>query len=158
LASLLSLRAAPADLDAAFARFWSAKDPSAAAKASNDIVKSGAAFEVVYDRLKRGRPYANAPTGSITSKRVGVAGEFEYTIEVPAGYDTSRQYQVRIQLHGGVKRERTAPRRSTGIGRLAGAEQIYILPSAWNEAPWWSEPQLENLRAILDIVKRTYNV
>src|SRR5262249_19115987 len=56
LASLLSLRAAPADLDAAFARFWSAKDPSAAAKASNDIVKSGAAFEVVYDRLKRGRP------------------------------------------------------------------------------------------------------
>jgi len=159
LAAFATLRAAPADIDAAFARFWSAKDPAAAAKASADIVKNGAAFDEVYQRLKRGRSYAaDAPTGPIQSKRVGVAGEFEYLVDVPAGYEASKKYQVRIQLHGGVARERTAPRRSTGIGRLAGAEQIYILPSAWNEAPWWCDAQLENLRAILDTVKRSYNV
>ena len=159
LAAFVTLRAAPADLDAAFARFWSAKDPAAAAKVSTDIARSGASFDEVYQSLKRGRPYvSNVPTGSILSKRVAVAGEFEYVVEVPAGYDPSKRYQVRIQLHGGVNRERTAPRRSTGIGRLAGAEQIYIVPSAWNEAPWWCDAQLENLRAILDTVKRTYNV
>jgi predicted peptidase len=48
--------------------------------------------------------------------------------------------------------------RGDGAVRLAGADQIYISPSGWSEAPWWSEAQLENLRAILDTVKRAYNV
>ena len=70
------------------------------------------------------------------------------------------QYQVRFQLHGGISapRDTNERRGRTGIGRLAGAEQIYVLPAAWNEAPWWSDAQIDNLRGILDIVKRTYNV
>ena len=28
----------------------------------------------------------------------------------------------------------------------------------WADAPWWSDAQLENLRSILDHLKRTYNV
>ena len=31
-------------------------------------------------------------------------------------------------------------------------------PIAWAEAPWWSGEQVESLRAILDRVRRTYNV
>lgn len=45
LAAFVTLRAAPAELDATFARFWSAKDPAAAARISTDIVKSGASFD-----------------------------------------------------------------------------------------------------------------
>jgi len=48
--------------------------------------------------------------------------------------------------------------RGDGAVRLAGAEQIYISPAAWSDAPWWSETQLDNLRSILDTVKRAYNV
>jgi hypothetical protein len=48
--------------------------------------------------------------------------------------------------------------RGDGTVRLAGADQIYVSPSGWNEAPWWSDTQVGNLRAILDAVKRTYNV
>ena len=33
-----------------------------------------------------------------------------------------------------------------------------MLPAAWRDAPWWSKAQLENLDAILDSVKRAYNV
>ncbi len=33
-----------------------------------------------------------------------------------------------------------------------------MLPTAWAEAEWWTDRQLENIRAILDHVKRTYNV
>ena len=113
----------------------------------------------MYARLQKGRPYSsNVPTGLVQGRRGGLAGELGYALEIPENYDSGRKYQVRIQLHGGVGRAANATRRPAGIGRLAGAEQIYILPQAWNEAPWWSDVQLENLRAILDIVKRTYNV
>ena len=37
--------------------------------------------------------------------------------------------------------------RTNGIGPLAGAEQIYVLPTAWATAEWWTDRQLENLRA-----------
>jgi hypothetical protein len=50
------------------------------------------------------------------------------------------------------------PRGSGGIGALAGAEQIYVIPNSWADAQWWSDSQIENLRGILDAVKRTYNV
>ena len=62
-----------------------------------------------------------------------------------------------MNLHGGVNRPEPF-QRGEGIGALAGAEQIYVLPVAWADATWWTSRQLENLHAILDSVKRTYNV
>jgi hypothetical protein len=144
-------------LDVAFIKYWAAKNPDEAAKAASDIVKSGASFDDVYARLSEGRSYAkDVATGVITARR----GEFSYTIDVPETYDPAHRYQVRFHLHGGVSNSReTAERRGrNGIGRLAGAEQIYVLPASWSDAPWWSTAQLENLRAILDTLKRTYNV
>ena len=57
-------------------------------------------------------------------------------------------------------RETSEPRGrgGRGGGLLEGAEQIYVLPTAWRDAPWWSRAQIDNLDAILDTVKRTYNV
>jgi hypothetical protein len=64
-----------------------------------------------------------------------------------------------VQLHGGVSERRdNRPRREAEVERLAGAEQIYVTPYAWRATPWWSEGQLLNLRAILDALKRRYNV
>src|SRR4029078_1849707 len=60
-------------------------------------------------------------------------------------------------LHGGVMRP-DASLRGDGTVRLPGDEQIYISPSGWSDAPWWSEAQVENVRLIVDAVKRTYNV
>ena len=66
---------------------------------------------------------------------------------------------MRFQLHGGVNGRNTSdPRGNESIGELAGVEQIYIMPYTWTGAPWWTNLQLDNLRAILDTVKRTYNV
>ena len=59
-----------APLDAAFARYWDAKNPSDAAKAATDIVKAAPAFDEVYARLQRGRTYAKTPpTGTIRARR-----------------------------------------------------------------------------------------
>jgi dienelactone hydrolase len=57
-----------------------------------------------------------------------------------------------------VDRPTAGTRGDGSIGQLAGAEQIYVLPTAWRERPWWSDAQVDNLRIILDRVKRTYNV
>jgi len=145
---------APAPVDAAFAKYWDAKSPADAAKAAAEIVKTGASFDEVYSRLRQGRVYAKTPpTGAIKGRH----GRFEYWLNVPASYDPARQYQVRIQLHGGVMRDQSGLR-GDGSVRLPGAEQIYISPAGWSDAPWWSDAQVDNLRAILDAVKRAYNV
>src|SRR3982751_5830384 len=48
--------------------------------------------------------------------------------------------------------------RGDGSLRLPGAEQIYVMPMGWSEAPWWDDSQVASLHAILDDLKREYNV
>lgn len=153
-------RAATPAADEAFKRFWGAHDASAAGKAVSDIVKSGVGFDEAFALLKAGRTYAQDVSRGIVrlSRRAG-GEEFFYDLNVPADYTPSRRYQVRFHLHGGVGgRQTNQPRGDGSIGALAGAEQIYIIPYAWNDVAWWSDGQVENLRGILDSVKRTYNV
>jgi predicted esterase len=160
LACVLSLRlfAASSAIDQAFEQFWNASSPDASARTIEAIVKTGVTFDDAWARLKKGRTYrADVPRGVVKlTHRIG-ADEFPYQLDVPESYDPARKYQVRIQLHGGVGRPDAAPR-GNGIGALAGVEQIYVLPTAWAAAEWWTDRQLENLHEILDSVKRTYNV
>ena len=47
----------------------------------------------------------------------------------------------------------------TPLTFLGGAfYSIDMLPAAWRDAPWWSRAQVENIDAILDSLKRAYNV
>ena len=162
MASTLLVSAAPPPaVDAAFEKFWSAHNPQDAAKAAQTIVGSAVAFDDALARLERGRSYsADVKRGSIRLQRRTSLGEFYYDLDVPQGYDPARKYQVRFQLHGGVMmRETGEPRTGGGRGSvLEGAEQIYVRPTGWRDAPWWSKAQIENLDAILDSIKRTYNV
>jgi hypothetical protein len=157
--------ASPPSIDAAFDTFWAAKSPQEAARAVQDVLGSGTSFADALARLKRGRTYPATPRrGSFTQLRSrSVTGDFYYDLVVPESYDPTRKYQVRVQLHGGVMMRETGQPRGRGGrggrgGPLEGAEQIYVLPTAWRDAPWWGRTQIENLDAILDSVKRTYNV
>ena len=146
-------------VDAAFKRFWEARTPQDAARVVADIVASGVSFDEALKRFKAGRPYsANVPKGVVRASYDVNGVEYFYAVNVPASYDPARRQQVRIQLHGGVSREDNGPRGDGTIGALAGAEQIYIIPYAWRDAPWWGDEQIANLRTLLDKVKRTYNV
>jgi predicted esterase len=113
-----------------------------------------APFDSEYARLTQGRTYAtDVPRGTLKKRH----GAFNYWLVIPNAYDPATKYQVRFQLHGGVMRE-DSTLRGDGSVRLQGAEQIYIMPAGWSEAPWWSDQQTGALRAILDDVKRDYNV
>jgi poly(3-hydroxybutyrate) depolymerase len=160
LAAVAFLAATPSAVDTAFKSFWDAPGPREAAATVDGILKTNVAFDDAYARLKRGREYpAQAPRGVVRGSHHFAAGDFGYTIEVPDTYTPSHKYQVRVQLHGGVMGRTDGNIRGSGsIGSLAGAEQIYVMPNSWQDAPWWSDAQIENMRAILDDLKRAYNV
>ena len=83
---------------------------------------------------------------------------FETRIEVPENYDPARKWPVRVQLHGGVNRSLEGPRQRRPNGLVGSTPQIYVYPRAWNEAMWWQDSQVENILAVLDKLKREYNV
>jgi len=101
--------AAPPTPDAAFMKFWDAHSPSDASKAVQDIVASGVTFADALARFKQGRTYdASVKRGTLVQlQRRSVNGDFFYQLVVPASYDPLRQYQVRVQLHGGVMMRET---------------------------------------------------
>lgn len=162
LAAALSVPAAQAQsgAEAAFQKFFAADSPDAAAHSVADIEKTGLTFDDAWRRLKAGRTYAAQTSGVIMLKNRTEDGvDHSYAVNVPAGYDPARRYQVRFQLHGGVGGRPDNSARGTGeIGTLAGAEQIYVLPYAGGDTPWWTNDQILNLNAIVDSLKRTYNV
>jgi predicted esterase len=146
-------------IDAAFDRFWFADSTSQARGRIDDIVDLGISFEEAFERLRQGRRYESEDSGTIRRSYRGEDGvEYYYDLNIPDSYDPSRQYQVRFQLHGGVGGRTSNQPRGNGEVRIPGAEQIYIVPYSWNSAPWWGDAQVENLRVILDEVKRDYNV
>jgi hypothetical protein len=159
-AALLAPAARAIDVDAAFQKFWVADSPAAAGRLAEEIAKSGVTFDDALHRLKLGRPYTAQPTGVIQLKNRTQDGvEHYYAVNIPPSYDPARRYQVRFQLHGGIgARTDNKPRGTGEIGPLAGAEQIYVLPYAWEDAPWWGDDQVLNLNAIVDSLKRTYNI
>ena len=145
-------------IDAAFAKFWSARSPGDAAKAAADIVRTGVAFDDAYGRLKRGRTYdKHPPTGVMAGHR----GEFSYFLDVPPAYDPARVYQVRIQLHGGI----SAPRDTNQRAMATPASAVSPAPSRstccrprGTTRRGGATRRSTTCARILDTVKRTYNV
>lgn len=111
-------------------------------------------FDAEYARLKQGSPYSSTVRTGALKKR---HGRFPYWLVIPGTYDPAKRWQVRFQLHGGVMREDDSLR-GDGAVRLAGDDQIYVMPSGWGDAPWWSDEQVASLHAILDDIKHDYNV
>jgi pimeloyl-ACP methyl ester carboxylesterase len=159
LGFLVQAQAPSTRIDTAFQKFWSAASPDEAERFADDVLKSGVTFDEAYRRLKAGRSYTEQKPGIVKlSNKTKDGVEHFYALNVPANYDPAKHYQVRFQLHGGVGGRANNQPRGTGESPLQGAEQIYVVPYAWNDAPWWSEDQVLNLAAITDSMKRTYNV
>ena len=118
----------------------------------------------------------------------GVNGIFDNRVEVPVDYDPSQKMSLRVQLHGGVNRRQQGGRggadlegdpsadgreggggqgaanrapsldRRSGPNRIAGERQIYVYPTGWVDAPWWSALQIDNILRVVDTLSRRYNI
>lgn len=161
LVTFARAHAANTPLDTAFEAFWAARNPVEAAAASGGVAKSGAPFDEVYAHLKAGRPYgANAPSGERALTRKNAAGvNFPYMVVVPAGYDSKKTYPVRVYLHGGIGRPAVRPGACLPTYQnFIKPDEIEVFPCGWEATMWWQSSQVENISAIIDELKRTYNV
>jgi PDZ domain len=148
-------------IDRAFQEFWAASNPSTAVKRIDAVVKSGVSFEEALSRLRRGRDYsANVPQGQLQGHhRTSDGVEHLYTYVIPKRYDPTRQYPLRVQLHGGVARVQPPTAERRGVGRLPpNLDEIEAFPAAWVQSLWWQASQVENLPRVVDAIKRVYNV
>jgi predicted esterase len=161
---------APA-IDVLFSTFFAAEDPAAATIAAEAIVAAGVDFDTAIDRLRQGRPYLDEKRGEYSLRWRSKSGPFfNNVVEVPADYDPSRQWPLRVQLHGGIGRpspNAVAPGRqpappgrppARAPNRIEGEKQIYLHPSGWMQAQWWDEAQVDNILRAIDTLKRKYNV
>lgn len=150
----------PAVVERAFAAFWAAEDEAAAAALAADVAATGVTFADALARLRAGRPYAAAPRGRVDLVHDVGGVAHPYTLVVPASYDPARPIPVRVQLHGGVGRPLAGRGRGGDqVDRLPGTrEEILVAPSAWNRSMWWQRSQADNVAALLDRLKRSYNV
>ena len=146
-----------ATIDAAFKAFWDAPTASAAEKASHAVLVSGVSFEEAWTRLRAGRTYAKEKTGLIRHPASIGGVTIDNVIEIPVEYDSAKKWPLRVQLHGGVGRDRRDDPQPQSA-RIPGEPQIYIEPQAYWEAAWWHTSQVDNILGLLDFVRRKYNV
>jgi len=158
VASVAASASAPDSLDAAFDAFFRAGNPRAAEKIGERLAKSGVDFDAAWARLKKGRSYAKASTGRRTERQIVDGTAFENTIEVPQEYDPARPWPVRVQLHGGIGRSEPQDPHQQRPNRIAGEPQLYLFPQGWADAEWWHPNQVANILALVDRLKRSYNV
>jgi len=161
----IALRAFPqgAPLDRALAELWDSESPSSREKAALSVVRLGADFETLYRRLEEGPRYRKeVKTGLLEESRKGKNGlRQEYVFFVPEDYDPQTKYRVSFYLHGGVSRSEAWRKGDPWwrrFDRAHGPDQISVFPSSFRGSLWWQSSQIENLEAILDRIKRDYNV
>jgi predicted esterase len=157
-----------AGVDALFEKFFSAETPADAQAVGEQIAASGAAFDDLYARLKKGRVYLDEKRGEYALRWRSKSGPFfNNVVDVPADYDPAKTWRLRVQLHGGVGRPSPnaqvpgrlppAPGQRTP-NRIEGESQFYLHPSGWMAAQWWDEEQVDNILRALDALKRKYNI
>jgi predicted esterase len=150
-------------LDRALEEVWDSESPSSREKAAESVVRLGADFETLYQRLEAGPRYKkDVKKGLVEGSRKGSNGlRQEYVFLVPQDYDPEKKYRVSFYLHGGVNRTEAWRKGDPWwrrFDRSYGPDQISVFPSSWRGSLWWQSSQIENLAAILDRIKREYNV
>ena len=149
--------------EAVVTEFWRADSAAARAALVDEILASQTSVEELLALFQAGPMYdADVPTGEQLRQRINAEGtEYPYMLYVPEDYDPNQSYPLEFVLHGGVGRPRTDAEESfwqRSYERVAQPGRIIVIPFAWAEAYWWQDSQSENIPAILNELKATYNV
>jgi poly(3-hydroxybutyrate) depolymerase len=159
----LLVRTAPAStpLDDAMGAFWDAGSTSEAEKRIARVVATRPSFDDVAARLKAGRTYGGERTGRIDLPTTVRMQPLDNVAEVPADYTPAARWPLRVSLHGGVGREAPKPGGEPArplANRIPGSPEIVLHPRAWAGTEWWKRDAVDNLYALVDRLKRRYNI
>jgi len=144
--------------EGALERFLAAPDAAAALTQVDAVAASGVGLATTLARLRTGRTYGPPPADKTLHFTTSDRTSLEAVVELPRTYVPTKRWPLRVQLHGGVSRPETAPARPLTPNRLPGEEAIYVQPRAHARAEWWHLNQYEHMTALLDRLKRTFNV
>jgi dienelactone hydrolase len=154
--------AAPAasPVEDAMRAFWQAESTSEAEKRAAKVVAAGASFEDVVSRLRDGRSYGAERSGRVDLPTTVRLQHLDNVAEVPDDYTPARRWALRVSLHGGVGREAPAPGETLRplANRIPGGAEIVLHPRAWSETEWWKKEAVDNIYALVDRLKRRYNI
>ena len=144
-------------------RFWKAESEAARIALSEQLLMSQPDLPELFGLLKTGPRYSDeAPLGEQVMVRTNSAGtEFPYMVHIPEDYDSQRKWPVEFVLHGGVGRPKPpegAKFWQRSYDRISQPGRIIVVPLAWPGAVWWQDEQADNLAAILNSLKSTYNI
>jgi predicted esterase len=150
----------PQDLVTAF---WRATNGEQRAASRARLLEASEDVTELYQWLKTGPHYSvDEPKGLLQQSRSGINRvNFSYAVFIPDSYDSTVPHKVEFILHGGVNRDRPQSNANYFQRTIDGAgdkSRILVIPTAWADARWWHENQAENVPAILDVLKRRYNV
>ena len=162
----LLVRTAPASaplaasVEEALRAFWEADSTNEAEKRAAKVVATHAAFDDVLSRLKGGRSYGAERSGRVELPTTVRLQHLDNAAEVPAEYTPSKSWALRVSLHGGVGREAPKPGDTVRplANRIPGGPEIVLHPRAWAGTEWWKREAVDNLYALVDRLKRRYNI
>jgi poly(3-hydroxybutyrate) depolymerase len=118
-------------------------------------------LEQALARWKAGRVYNGGKTGRIAITTTARNQSLDNVLEVPADYDPTRRWPLRVSLHGGVGRK--PPRQGDGeprplSNRMPLEGELVLHPRAWETTEWWTNAGVDNIARLVERVKRDYNV
>src|SRR5262245_59589293 len=96
-------------VDAAMRAFWAADTGDGRTAAVAPVLASGADYDQLAARLTAGREYRSAKSGRVSLPTTDRGVVLDNVLEVPADYDPSRSWPLRVSLHGGVGRPAPGP-------------------------------------------------
>ena len=132
-------------------------------KAAKKIISAGISFQEIFSGLSEGRHYLPDKRKGFTKVRqVGEHLPPSALVFVPYDYTPLKKYPVTVYLHGAVSNLDPDFIYHHFVDTLNAAykkiQSIYIYPSGWLWAPWWSKAQYENINHLIAAVKQDYNV
>ncbi|HKI84395.1 MAG TPA: hypothetical protein VKA63_08665 [Candidatus Krumholzibacteria bacterium] len=153
----------PRGFDALWREYNSAGTPAGRETAWTLLKSEGwpADYDSTLQRLRARRYPSFVPTGELHEERVDQEGlHYPYTVLVPKTYDPKRSYPLRMILHGSTRHSawRDGVDHWRNKDPFRSATMITVFPAAWEDAMWWTQRQVDNLSAILDLLRARYHI
>lgn len=161
---LLPLLLAAVSVEDPLVDWWAAEGPAAREALIEELLASDLDYDDLHGRLAAGRPYTgDVPKGKLLGTRDIGGVPHHWMAWIPESYDSTRKCPVRFDVHGGMGQPAWKDcDGSWSPGYAAVTEYrsdvITILPAGWWDSMWWEASQVENFEALLDELKRSYNI
>lgn len=136
-------------------------NPKEEGKIIKEIIRLKPSVQELTQVIRRGPQASRVRRGFFTKSQNNPLLPPSCLVFVPYDYSPDKTYPVRVFIHGAVSNndpDFVFRGVDTTQAVYRTSQVIQLFPAGWSLAPWWSETQLNNIRALLKFLKQTYQV